>query len=165
MTQWNDGEEMSVPFLFLLVDWLTFWNIRPTNEIHCCTRRIKKDTTRKEHKFILVDGSSIPIHVICRKKRLLTNVLRSQGKMDHRMHASTTESYRLQQKQQMERRHDLIASVTNVYVFRHHACLLACIRSREQITERPACNLSAQWKPGYHGPVCQGPQRSSEDYC
>ena len=25
--------------------------------------------------------------------------------------------------------------------------------------------LSAQWKPGYHGPACQGLQRSSEDFC
>ena len=24
--------------------------------------------------------------------------------------------------------------------------------------------LSAQWKPGYHGPACQGPQDSSEDF-
>ena len=25
-------------------------------------------------------------------------------------------------------------------------------------------NLSAQWKPGYHGPACQGPQHSSENF-
>ena len=24
--------------------------------------------------------------------------------------------------------------------------------------------LSAQWKPGYHGPACQGPRHSSEDF-
>ena len=25
-------------------------------------------------------------------------------------------------------------------------------------------SLSAQWKPGYHGPACQGPRRYSEDF-